>query len=356
MTRRIRLPLALTALLAVPALAQDPKDLERFFAAGSQDWTRSSAEARPGVTEVGTGLSVADRYQASQLTTPTGGKITLVTSSQTGIAALASSLDGGRSSVLLAGSTSGLLQRLGVEGHESHLLWQPPPRLPIGILFFEDVPPEEAQRFLRELRVLPPEPAENEVDAVEEPKPVTRPNRVVRTNGMSQALESETAPVATPSTSDTAPIDSSETPVAIETETAPDDSNLDGVAPVDSRGETRKHTIERGETLYAIARKHGITTTELALANGIPPGKSRILEGKELVIPAKAARRDRVVMKDGKKQHWIQEGDTPARVAKLYGVSIAELRAANPGARLRAGSLLVLPEGAKVPETVTAVD
>lgn len=47
----------------------------------------------------------------------------------------------------------------------------------------------------------------------------------------------------------------------------------------------RSHTVKRGETLSAIARKNGITVAKLAEANGISP-KTRVRIGQKLRIPA----------------------------------------------------------------------
>ena len=86
------------------------------------------------------------------------------------------------------------------------------------------------------------------------------------------------------------------------------------------------------------------------------PGESRIVEGRSLVIPAKGPRVDRMVVREGKRLHWIQEGDTPAKLARLYGITAADLRAANPEAPFRAGGLLALPETAVVPASVKVVE
>lgn len=53
-------------------------------------------------------------------------------------------------------------------------------------------------------------------------------------------------------------------------------------------GKTRSHTIQSGETLYAIARKYGVSPAALMQANKLTPqtaGKLRI--GSTLTIPAK---------------------------------------------------------------------
>lgn len=55
-----------------------------------------------------------------------------------------------------------------------------------------------------------------------------------------------------------------------------------------ARGKARTHTIQSGETLYAVARKYGVSPAALMQANKLTPqtaGKLRI--GSTLTIPAK---------------------------------------------------------------------
>ncbi len=69
-----------------------------------------------------------------------------------------------------------------------------------------------------------------------------------------------------------------------------EESTADKASTVASRSTTTttaaatKHTVERGETLFSIASKYGVTAQQLAEANGIT-NLNRVLVGQVLSIP-----------------------------------------------------------------------
>lgn len=100
------------------------------------------------------------------------------------------------------------------------------------------------------------------------------------------------------------------------------------------------HTMQKGETLYSIAKKYNIPYESLAAANGISdPTKLKI--GTVLVIPS---------------VHLVSKGETLYGIARLYSVSLDELLTANKLAAsyvLKPGDILVIPGGK--PDTGTTV-
>jgi len=117
----------------------------------------------------------------------------------------------------------------------------------------------------------------------------------------------------------------------------------------------RSYIVRRGDTLSAIARRHGVTTSALASANGIRR-TSALHAGRRLRIPGTV---ERQIADDAAerrppapraatagKQHTVKRGDTLASIARRYGVSQRELASAN-GVRdqnaLRAGQRLSIP-------------
>jgi len=54
--------------------------------------------------------------------------------------------------------------------------------------------------------------------------------------------------------------------------------------PVGTRSGVRSHEIREGETLYAIARRYGVTLEELIQANGIED-PNLLVPGRVLIIP-----------------------------------------------------------------------
>ena len=101
-------------------------------------------------------------------------------------------------------------------------------------------------------------------------------------------------------------------------------------AAEDAAAET--HRIARGETLYSIARKYGVTVDLLQRSNNITD-PTRLRSGQELTIPH---------------AHVMRKGDTIYSVGRKYGVNPALILAANEiidPTTVRIGQLLVIPEG-----------
>jgi LysM repeat protein len=51
-----------------------------------------------------------------------------------------------------------------------------------------------------------------------------------------------------------------------------------------AKAATRSHTVKKGETLSAIARRSGVSVNQLAAANGVS-SKHRVRTGERLRIP-----------------------------------------------------------------------
>lgn len=133
---------------------------------------------------------------------------------------------------------------------------------------------------------------------------------------------------------------------------------VENVAPVST------YTVERGDSLWSIAKKHGLSVTELAKLNSIPTSTA-LKPGRKLIIPGKsgAAAKD-VVAPVGMSlpadktampvrpangetvKHTVQVGESLGVIARKYQVSVGELAAANnitDPSKVRAGQSLVIP-------------
>ena len=144
----------------------------------------------------------------------------------------------------------------------------------------------------------------------------------------------------------------------------------ENVAPVST------YTVERGDSLWSIAKKHGLTVNELAKANNVSSGTA-LKPGRKLIVPGKpgqpavttteapsvdkaaiAAAVAKASNGDGVK-HTVQSGESLGVIARKYGVSVGELAAANnitDPSKVRAGQSLVIPgyKGTKAAAVTTA--
>ncbi len=102
------------------------------------------------------------------------------------------------------------------------------------------------------------------------------------------------------------------------------------------------HVVQRGETLYRIAQRYGVSVDDLVSANGIADPR-RIYPGQELRIPGGEAAPGETLV-----THVVQPGDTLLSLAYRYGVTsdrLAELNHLVNGERLYVGEILTVAEG-----------
>lgn len=112
------------------------------------------------------------------------------------------------------------------------------------------------------------------------------------------------------------------------------------------------HTVAKGDSLWSIAKKYGITVDELAAANQL--AKSATLRlGQQIVVPAKAPAP--APDTDAANTYEVKSGDTLGGIARRHGTTVGALRAANnlSGDGLRVGQKLVIP-GNAVPLSASA--
>jgi len=94
----------------------------------------------------------------------------------------------------------------------------------------------------------------------------------------------------------------------------------------------RKHTVQQGQTLGAIAKRYRVSATNLAAANRLKK-TANLRVGQVLRVPPKGV-------------IYVYPGQTLTGIAQLNKVSVKALAAANrlkPGSTLRVGQRLELP-------------
>ena len=109
---------------------------------------------------------------------------------------------------------------------------------------------------------------------------------------------------------------------------------------------TNKHTVKKGETLSAIARKHHTSITKLRQANGLK--KSDVLKfGKVLKVPA-SRYTAKVKTPTASTKYVIKRGDTLSAIARKHHTTITKLRKANG---LQKSDTIKIGKVLKVPQT-----
>jgi LysM repeat protein len=119
-------------------------------------------------------------------------------------------------------------------------------------------------------------------------------------------------------------------------------------APIQARLETagslyrafKFHTVKRGETVTSVARKYGISASELREANALS-AKAKLSAKQELMIPARSATAlpsaasarpttsTRATSSSAPKTYRVRQGDTLFSIARQFSITVAELRRLN---------------------------
>lgn len=111
----------------------------------------------------------------------------------------------------------------------------------------------------------------------------------------------------------------------------------------------RVHTVKKGETAGAIARRYGVTTSSLLAANALS-ANARLRPSAELLIPetrrtaATPSRPTPAAAPGAGGRHTIRAGDTLYDLAQRYGTSVQALKDLNGlrSSRLSIGRVLVV--------------
>jgi membrane-bound lytic murein transglycosylase D len=74
------------------------------------------------------------------------------------------------------------------------------------------------------------------------------------------------------------------------------------------------YTVKAGDTISEIARSHGVSTSSVLTANGIG-ARDRIYPGEKIKIPGGGAARDEIIV------HKVSRGETITSIARKYGAS-----------------------------------
>ncbi len=116
------------------------------------------------------------------------------------------------------------------------------------------------------------------------------------------------------------------------------------------------YTVRRGDTLFSIAQRHGVSVSLLVQAN--PNISSLIHPGQVINLPQGST----IPSSGGPSvpiagTYTVKRGDSMLRIAQAHGISVSALVQANPQignpSRIFPGEVINLPQGSTIPSTTT---
>lgn len=94
--------------------------------------------------------------------------------------------------------------------------------------------------------------------------------------------------------------------------------------------ETIKHKVVSGESVYAIAKKYKVTEADIYQFN--PKVKGAVLQLNTIILIPNKSKNNKEKAADvvGVEEHIVAKGETLFAISKKYGISIAKLKERNP--------------------------
>ncbi len=107
------------------------------------------------------------------------------------------------------------------------------------------------------------------------------------------------------------------------------------------------HMVKKGDTLYEIAKKHGVTVEELLKLNPGITNPDAIDVGMKVKVPSSMPKPP---IGDWLHQHKVVQGDTLWKLAKAWGIQLADMIKVNPHLKnpnvLLTGEIVNIPKAA----------
>lgn len=113
---------------------------------------------------------------------------------------------------------------------------------------------------------------------------------------------------------------------------------IDEEIPTPSTPTGSVYTVKKGDTLYSIAGRYGITVDSLKIANGLTSNNLKI--GQKLTVPNNSS-----TTPSGSTTYMVKSGDTLYGIATKYGVSVEDIKRVNGLSNnlLQIGQKLTIP-------------
>jgi LysM repeat protein/ABC-type branched-subunit amino acid transport system substrate-binding protein len=100
------------------------------------------------------------------------------------------------------------------------------------------------------------------------------------------------------------------------------------------------HTVKKGESLWKIASAYSVTTDDITSNN--PDSKKKIKPGQKLKIPVKSGQNSSTVTMTN---HVVEKGESLYSIAKSNSVTVEDIAKANPGIsdNIKPGQTILIP-------------
>jgi LysM repeat protein len=103
-----------------------------------------------------------------------------------------------------------------------------------------------------------------------------------------------------------------------------------GVSILVAGAQETAHVVTKGETLYSLSKKYGVSISEISKANNFTT-QYELKLGQRIAIPAKSIQyKSAVALSNAKvvpaKVHTVGKGETFYAICKKYGVTVAEMK------------------------------
>jgi len=126
-----------------------------------------------------------------------------------------------------------------------------------------------------------------------------------------------------------------------------------------AQGDKQTHTVRAKETLFSIAKQYNITIDELTVANPFLSDGLKTGQTLTIPIKNKAPQPVKPIVENGTKiSHIVESRETKFGIAKKYGITVTELERQNPGIlqSLPVGYKLMISTGGQVLKSPPVVE
>ncbi|AOZ91893.1 LysM peptidoglycan-binding domain-containing protein [Paenibacillus crassostreae] len=108
------------------------------------------------------------------------------------------------------------------------------------------------------------------------------------------------------------------------------------------------HMVKKGDTLYDLSQKYGISLDKLIEANPQLTDSNLLNVGDKVKIPSKSVSVSVPVSEEAVHKHVVKQGDSLWKISKAWGVSLKDMIDANP--QLKNPNALLVGEIVNIPE------